>query len=123
MTKSLEDYIEAVYMIKEEKGAIRLKEVAKKVSVGLPSANHAMKRLAEKGLVNYEKYELIRLTKRGEDVGKSVYRKHKIIFEFLTDILGVDEGIAAKEACSMEHYLSSSTINKLAKFVKKQKGN
>lgn len=123
LTKSLEDYIEAAYLVKKENGAIRLKDVAKKVCVELPSANQAMKRLAEKGLVEYEKYELIKLTEEGERAGSSVYRKHQVLFDFLTKILKVDEKTASEEACCMEHYLSSKTINKLMKFIKIQKSS
>lgn len=121
MTKSLEDYIEAAYLVEKERGAVRLKEVAKRVCVELPSASQAMKRLAEEGMVSYEKYGLINLTEKGRRAGDSVYGKHKVLFEFLTQILGVDEKRASEEACSMEHCLSKDTVNKIADFIKNKK--
>ena len=117
LTKSLEDYLEAIYLIKKDKGAVRLKDLGKMLNVKLPSANQAIKKLAQNGLVDYEKYEFIKLTQKGERVAKSIYRRHEILFNFLTKSLGVDEKTAQREACSIEHHLSSQTINKLIKFV------
>jgi len=119
LSKSLEDYIEAIYIIKTEKEVVRLKDLSKKLNVKLPSANQAIKKLANKGLVIYEKYDFIRLTKDGEKIGKSIYKRHTILFKFLNGILGVNKKTASREACLIEHDLSPSTMNKLMKFVER----
>ena len=117
LTKSLEDYIEAIYMINEN-GNVRLRDVAQKLEVKLPSANQALNKLSEEKLIHYEKYGNIKLTVKGEKTAKEVYKKHEALYKFLTEILGVDKKIAQKEACEMEHCLSTQTIKKLIKFLK-----
>jgi len=77
-----------------------------------------MKKLDKKGFVVYEKYGLIKLTKKGEEKVREVYKKHKFLLDFFTKYLGVKEDIALEEACKMEHILSKVTLKKFSKFVK-----
>ena len=123
LTKSLEDYMEAAYITRKERGNIRLVDISERLEVKLPSANQALKKLRDKKLLDYEKYGNIELTKKGERIAKDVYKRHKILFTFLTDILDVDEEVASEEACVMEHALNPKTQKKLANFVKNYGGD
>ena len=120
-SQSFEDYLEAIYLIKKEKQVVRVKDIAKNLSVSLPSVTIAIKKLSKEGLVIYEKYGLVKLTKRGEEVAKRTYKKHKTLSEFFTKILKIDEKTAAEDACKMEHGLSQKTLNRLILFINNPK--
>lgn len=119
LSKSFEDYLETIYLIKNLRGVVRVKNVAKNLDVSMPSVTGAVKKLADLDLVIYEKYGLIKLTKKGENLAKDVYKKHEALFVFLTRFLGVSENIALKEACAIEHNISESTLKKLKRFIEK----
>jgi DtxR family Mn-dependent transcriptional regulator len=121
LTQSEEDYLEAIYVVKQEKKVVRTKDVAKHLNIKLPSVTEAIKKLSKKGLTVYEKYGYIQLTKKGEKHAKSVFKKHEILFAFLTKILGVKKETALRDCCLIEHSLSAETLEKLISFVKKNK--
>lgn len=65
MTKSLEDYLEAIHLQIKETGSARVVDVARALGVKMPSVNNAVKELAKLGYVEYERYQDIRITDRG----------------------------------------------------------
>ncbi len=116
LTQTEEDYLEAIYRITREKGYVRVKDIAKKLNVRPPSVTEMLIKFNNKGLVNYEKYGGITLTKKGERIGKSVMTRHNTIKKFLQIIL-IPEEIAERSACKMEHHLDPKTVEQLTKFV------
>ncbi|BDZ71342.1 metal-dependent transcriptional regulator [Methanobacterium petrolearium] len=76
----------------------------------------AVKKLSQMDMVSYERYGTIKLKDEGLRIAKIVNSKHKLLKDFLL-LLGVDEEVAEKDACSMEHVVDVSTINKLRKFM------
>ena len=109
MTKSLEDYVEAIYRLSKESGRARVVDVAAMLHVKMPSVNNAVKELARLKLVKYEKYRELMLTEEGEAVARKVYEHHLLLKGFLIS-LGVSEENAENDACAMEHILSAETI-------------
>ena len=109
MTKSLEDYVEAIYRLSEEHGSARVVDVAAMLHVKMPSVNNAVKELARLKLVRYERYREIILTEEGVAVAKKVYEHHVTLKNFLLS-LGVSAENAESDACAMEHILSEETI-------------
>jgi DtxR family Mn-dependent transcriptional regulator len=118
LTSSEEDYLEAIYVIQQEKKVVRIKDIAKHLGVKLPSVTESIKKLSKKGFTVYKKYSYIQLTKKGKKYAKEVYKKHQILFLFLTKVLKVKKETAMRDACLMEHSLSQETLEKLVKFVK-----
>ena len=118
LSMSLEDYLESIIMIKEERGIIRVKDVASKMKVATPSVVSAIKKLQQKGLVVHEHYGYIKLTTKGEKMGKEIYRKHKILTFFLHKILKLPKETAEQDACAMEHYITKEGLNKIIDFIK-----
>jgi DtxR family transcriptional regulator, Mn-dependent transcriptional regulator len=116
LTKSIEDYIEVMYNLKENKGIIRVVDIAEELNVKPPSVVEAVDKISRLKLISREKYGEIKLNEKGIKVAESIIRKHIIIKRFL-DILGVENKTAEREACAMEHILSDSTVNKLEKFT------
>lgn len=120
MTKSLEDYLEAIHCLIQKTGSAHVAEIAKNVGVKMPSVNNAVKELAKLGLVTYEKYHSVTLTEAGQAAAISVYERHQMLTKFLVQ-LGVPEDCAEEDACSMEHILSATTIDCIKRFVAKEK--
>ena len=61
LTKSVEDYLEVMYNLEKEKGAIKVKDITLKLNVKPPSVVEALKKLDERDIVSYEPYTDIRL--------------------------------------------------------------
>ena len=114
--KSVEDYLEVIYMLSSKKGYARIVEIASELKVKTPSATEMIQKLAKEGYIEYEPYQRIKLAKKGEELAKKVYRRHKILTDFLM-ILGVDREVAERDACEMEHSLHPETLRRLTKFV------
>jgi DtxR family transcriptional regulator, Mn-dependent transcriptional regulator len=117
LTSVMEDYLEAIFDLDREKKFVRVKDIAKRMDVKMPTVSSMLKTLNDRGLVNYEKYEYVELTKGGEDVGKEMRRRHEVLLKFLTEILEIEFDIADTEACKMEHTLSSATLDRLTDFM------
>jgi DtxR family Mn-dependent transcriptional regulator len=113
---SMEDYLEAVEMLGSKDGSVGVKEISTLLGVKMPSVTAAMKRLAEERMVVYERYGRIKLTSAGKKAAKDVFRRHEILRRFLIGVLDVDPETAAVDACRMEHVVSLTTLERLAKF-------
>ncbi len=121
LSESMEDYLEAIFEIEKQKRVVRVRDVASRLGVTMPSVNGALKNLESKGLINHEKYEYIELTEKGIDKASKISLTHRIIFHFLRDVLGVDENTANTDACRIEHDVSQTTIDKLTAYVMSKK--
>lgn len=113
----MEDYLEAVFNLKKEKKFVRVKDIAQKMGVKLPTVTSMLNTLSERGLINHEKYEYVELTAKGKRIAKDVFRRHVILRDFLTDILNVDEKTAEEDACRMEHAVSPVTLDRFVGFM------
>ena len=117
LSASLEDYLEAIYNIIQEKKAVRAKDVAARLNVSNASVTGALKILSKRNFLNYAPYDVISLTPEGEKIAKEVVRRHKILKEFLIKVLSIDEQKADKAACQLEHGISTEIIDRLVKFI------
>jgi len=113
----MEDYLEAIFDLDQKKKFVRVKDIAKRMDVKMPTVSSMLKTLNDRGMVNYEKYEFVELTKDGSDVGKEMRRRHEVLLKFLTGILEIEFEIADVEACKMEHTLSAATLDSLTDFM------
>jgi len=120
LTKSREDYLEAICEICEEEKVARVTDIAAHMAVSLASVNYALKALKGRGLIKHKKYGYIELTKKGNKIGQAIYRKHKLIRSFLINVLNVDKNVADKDACGIEHVVSEETCDKMNSYLKSQ---
>lgn len=116
-TPSLEDYLEAIAVLKEQGKRVTVTALSESIEVKKPSVVWALKKLSNAGLVDHERYGDVKLTAEGARVAEEVYRRHRALFSFLTDILKIDPAVAEQDACHMEHSLSRESINRLEKFI------
>lgn len=116
LTTSIEDYLEVIHELMEEKGYARSVDISKYLRVTSPSVTSMLRRLDKMGLVVYEKYRGITLTLKGERLARSVKERHLIIARFLR-ILGVGEVTAHSDAEGIEHHVHPITIDRITSFV------
>lgn len=119
LTKSQEEYLKTMYILKIKDNDIRVTYIAEKMNVSKASVNKAIKNLKEKGYINYETYGKIELTKQGEDIAKKILEAYDIVYLFLKDVIGIDEENAKVEAEKLKTTMEDKTLNKLAKYVHK----
>ncbi|HDZ23993.1 MAG: metal-dependent transcriptional regulator [Deltaproteobacteria bacterium] len=117
LTSTMENYLEAIFNLNKEKSAVRVKDIARRLGVKMPTVTNMLKTLNERGLIEYEKYEYLELTEEGSVVGKEIDRRHHVLRSFLTDILGIDPVKADEEACKMEHAVGTTTMDRFVVFM------
>ena len=123
ISASLEDYLEVIYEIIDEKHGVKAIDISRKLGVGRSSVTDALKNLADKKLVNYGRYEVISLTQEGQEVAKNVIKKHSVLSEFFTQILGLSAEEPDKNACRIEHVISEAAFDGFTKFMKENKNS
>ncbi|HEU5447196.1 MAG TPA: transcriptional regulator MntR [Nitrososphaeraceae archaeon] len=116
-TDRMEDYLEVIYELVEEKGYATTVDISTYLNVSSPSVTKMVQRLDESGYLIYEKYRGIKLTDEGIRVARSIRNRHGLLAEFFK-IIGVDEEIANNDAEGIEHHLHPQTIKKLDEFVR-----
>jgi len=117
LTESLEDYLKAIYSICRDRGVARVKEIAEVLGVKPSSVTFSLKRLAEMGLVEYEKRGYVSLTEEGMRIVAKLSLRYRSLRFLLERVLGVPSDIAEEDACGMEHHLHDETIARIEKFV------
>lgn len=117
LSESMEDYLEAIFHLVADKQAARARDIAEWMKVNRSSVTGALHSLAEKGLINYQPYELITFTRKGKTLAKQVVERHKVFRDFLVKVLSIDEAKADEAACQMEHAIPSPILERLIQFV------
>ncbi|GAX91661.1 transcriptional regulator MntR [Effusibacillus lacus] len=117
-TPAMEDYLEKIYGLIEEKGYARVMDIASSLNVNPPAVTKMIQKLDERGFCKYEKYRGIILTLKGKKIAKSMAEKHQILEDFLR-VIGVHEENIYEEAEGIEHHISKHTafcISGLVRF-------
>ena len=115
--KSSEDYLEAMLMLKQERGYIRSIDVAEKLGVTKPSVSYATKRLRESGYISLDPAGMIVLLGPGLEIAERMYERHMLLTDLLIG-LGVSPETARKDACEIEHDLSDETFDAIRAHAK-----
>ena len=114
--KSAEDYLEAMLMLKEERGYVRSIDVADKLGVTKPSVSYATKRLRESGYITFDPAGMIVLLEPGLEIAERMYERHRLLTELLIG-LGVSPETAREDACKVEHDLSVESFDAIRKHA------
>ena len=120
MQESPEDYLEAILIVRERRGAVRSIDIVNELGYSKPSVSIAMKKLRESGYISMAADGLITLNESGLEIASRIYHRHRTLTELFT-LLGVSQENAAADACKVEHDLSEETFARIHDFVKKQK--
>jgi len=116
LSESLEDYLETILSLEKTQKVARAKDIAEILGIQRGSVTSALKNLASKGLINYAPYSFITLTAKGAKIAKEITYRHKILKDFLVNVLHIDEKTAELTACRMEHTVDKKTLKRMICF-------
>jgi Mn-dependent DtxR family transcriptional regulator len=119
-TDRMEDYLEVIYELVQEKGYATTVDISSYLNVSSPSVTKMMQKLDETGYLKYEKYRGIKLTNEGTRIARNIRNRHGLLAEFFM-IIGVDEETANNDAEGIEHHLHPETMKKLEEFINELK--
>ncbi|PWW30264.1 DtxR family iron (metal) dependent repressor [Cytobacillus oceanisediminis] len=115
-TPSMEDYIEQIYMLIEDKGYARVSDIAEALSVHPSSVTKMVQKLDKDEYLVYEKYRGLILTPKGKKIGKRLVYRHELL-EQLLRIIGVKEENIYEDVEGIEHHLSWDAIDRVGDLV------
>ncbi len=120
LSQTEENYLKALLKIvseNKEKAEAGTNEMATKLGVKPATATDMLKKLKDKGLVDYEKYGKISLTDTGKKSAISILRKHRLWETFLSKKLDFSWDEVHEVAEQLEHIRSEKLIDKLEEFL------
>ena len=112
--ESAENYLEAILMIREEKGMVRAIDVVNHLGFSKPSVSVAMKHLETDDFIRRDKDGFIFLTDSGEEIAEMIFERHNLLTDIFVKI-GVNPETAREDACKIEHDLSEETFERIKK--------
>lgn len=115
-TPSMEDYIEQIYILIEEKGYARVSDIAEALSVHPSSVTKMVQKLDKDEYLVYEKYRGLVLTAKGKKIGKRLVFRHDLLEQFLK-IIGVKDENIYNDVEGIEHHLSWDSIDRIGDLV------
>lgn len=113
--ESGENYLETILILSKQNKFVRSVDIADKMNFSKPSVSRAISVLKNKKLIFVDSVGFIFLTEEGENIAKQIYEKHCFLTDFFK-FLGVEEKVAKKDACKVEHAMSQETFEKLKVF-------
>lgn len=118
MTYSEENYLKAIYHLSLfQKKGVTTNAIAKMIDSKASSVTDMIKKLADKNLVEYQKYQGVSLTTEGLLAAKMIVRKHRLWEVFLVEKLDFSWDEVHDVAEELEHINSEKLINKLDAFL------
>jgi Mn-dependent DtxR family transcriptional regulator len=114
--ESLEDYIETIYLLTQNNSSFHSIDLVKHLNYSKPSISRAIHKLVDLGFLIIDEENHLHLTLSGLQKAKSIYARHLTIKRFLLSI-GLEEEIAEKDACRIEHVISEETFDVLQKII------
>jgi Mn-dependent DtxR family transcriptional regulator len=115
-TPSMEDYLERIYKLIDEKGYARVSDIAEGLEVHPSSVTKMIQKLDKDEYLIYEKYRGLVLTSKGKKVGKRLVDRHQLLEEFL-GLIGVQQEHIYKDVEGIEHHLSWDSITRIETLV------
>ena len=113
-TRSVEDYLKAIYRLSSEERPASTTEIAQRLEVSPASVSAMIKRLSEQGLVEHERYRGVRLTADGLRAALRIVRRHRLVETYLVEFLGYDWDTVHAEAEQLEHAMSDDLVERMA---------
>lgn len=114
---AVEDYLKTIYHLSRDDAAASTSSIADRLGVSAGSVTGMLKRLAEQGLVEHERYYGTRLTTEGSEEAVRMIRRHRILELFLVEVLGYTWDRVHAEAERLEHAASDELIDRMAQVL------
>jgi DtxR family Mn-dependent transcriptional regulator len=116
-TAPVEDYLKVIYEIERQAGAAGTNDIAQRLAIAPASVSGMVRRLADQGLLEHERYRGVRLTDAGRRVALRTLRRHRVIEAYLTQALGYPWDLVHEEAERLEHAASDELIDRMAAAI------
>lgn len=116
-TASMEDYLETIFELIQEKGYARVTDIAQALDLQPSSVTRMIQRLDEQKFVVYERYRGLTLTDKGAAIGQAMRRRHRTLEVFLRQLGVADEAVVQKDVEGIEHHVSMGTMDCIRHFV------
>ena len=109
LQESGEMYLESILLLTQKNGQVRSIDISEHMGYSKPSVSRAMGLLKNGGFITVEHDGQIKLTESGRARAEEILIRHTVLTDLLVR-LGVDQEIAAADACRMEHVISNETF-------------
>jgi Mn-dependent DtxR family transcriptional regulator len=116
-TPSQEDYLEAIWRLTEEKGYARVSDIAERLGISPASVSKMVRRLDEDGLLTYERYRGLALTREGRLRGRLLLRRHQVLERFLRTLGLDDAAVILRTVEGIEHHCDPETLDRIEGLV------
>ncbi|MDI6873144.1 metal-dependent transcriptional regulator [Candidatus Solincola sp.] len=107
------DYLKHIFRLQQSQCPVSTSALAESLKVAPSTVTDTLKKLSQKGLINYTPYHGITLTPKGEKLAVKAIRRHRIVERFLTDMLGFEWHEAHEEALRFETQISEEVERRL----------
>ena len=114
LTPALEDYLEMAYRLCIDNDYARVGQLSELLNVKPSSVSKMISKLTELGYLKYDRYEIIKLTESGQELGKYLLMRHKTLEGFLTLIGSLK---ILEETELIEHSLSPETVSDITDLL------
>lgn len=114
LTRSVEDYLKAIYRLSPEGQPASTSEIAHLLELSAPSVSGMIKRLSELGLLEHLPYKGVQLTAEGRRAALRMVRRHRLIEAYLVEFLGYSWDTVHQEAERLEHAVSDPLVERMA---------
>jgi DtxR family transcriptional regulator, Mn-dependent transcriptional regulator len=117
LTAPVEDYLKVIFELETAGKGAGTNEIAAQLEIAAPSVSGMVRRLADQGLIVYERYRGVRLTDAGRRAALRTIRRHRVIEAYLTAALGYPWDRVHEEAERLEHAASDELIDRMARAI------
>lgn len=114
-----EMYLETIFVLSKDRPFVRSVDIAEHMNFSKPSVSRAVGMLKDAGYILVDDSGYIALTAEGLALAQKIYERHTVLSKALM-MLGVDEQIAAEDACKIEHVISEQSFDAIKKHMKNQ---
>lgn len=118
LQESGEMYLETIYILSQASPSVRSIDVAAQMGYSKPSVSRAIGILRQGGYLTMDAGGFLNLTPLGQATAAKVYERHTVLTALLKR-LGVEETIAAEDACKIEHVISDTTFDAIKRCMDK----
>ena len=117
VNESAENYLETILVLSKSHPVVRSVDIAEELGFKKSSVGVAMKNLRQKEHIVMSKEGYITLTESGQEIAEMIFERHELLTNWLVR-LGVDDKIAAEDACRIEHVISKESFEAIKRHIK-----
>ena len=117
ISKSSEEYLKAIYILKKEKGIIRVTDIAIKMNCSKPNVTKQLSILCKNGYVEYSTYKKITITNKGINLCKELLKEEDIIYLFLNHVIGINNDNLKTDSSLIKNVISKETLQSITSYV------